>query len=238
MNRSQGWMTVMVFAVAASQLRAEGNVELKDTKDKASYAIGLRISGDFKRQGLDVNADALVAGLKDGLSKAKPQLTDEQANEALTTWQTEQKGKVAARRSEQAEKNKQEGEKFLAENKSKEGVKTLPSGIQYKVLKEGDGSTPKATDTVKTNYRGSLINGTVFDSSKEGQPASFGVGQVIKGWTEVLQMMKVGSKWQVFIPSDLAYGMRGAGGSWFQPVLSMKSRTNCLSNDGCGPPGA
>jgi len=153
---------------------------------------------------VDINPDVLAAGIKDALA-GKPQLNPDQIKEVMTTFEKdmEQKQKDAG------EKNKTEGAKFLEENKKKEGVKTTASGLEYKVLKEGNGAQPKATDTVTVNYRGTMINGTEFDSSyKRGQPATFPVNGVIKGWTEALQLMKVGSKYQLFIPSNLAYGER------------------------------
>lgn len=206
-------LTPIAVAMAVTQLPAAGKIELVDSKDKASYAIGLSMAGDFKRQPLDLNPTALVAGLQDGLAGEKPLLTDKEREEVLLSWQQQQKEKALARMKGEAEKNQQEGEKFLAENKTKAGVKALPSGVQYKVLKEGTGAAPKPTDTVKTHYRGTLIDGTEFDSTQgEQEPASFVVKEVIPGWTEVLPLMKVGSKWQVVVPASLAYGERGAGG--------------------------
>jgi FKBP-type peptidyl-prolyl cis-trans isomerase FklB len=206
-------LTPIALALAATQLPAAGKIELADAKDKASYAIGLSMAGDFKRQPLDLNPAALVAGLQDGLAGEKTLMTDKEREEVLRTWQQQQKEKAVARMKTEADKNQQEGEKFLAENKTREGVKVLPSGVQYKVLKDGTGASPKPTDTVKTHYRGTLIDGTEFDSTQgEKEPASFVVKEVIPGWTEVLPLMKVGSKWQVVVPSNLAYGERGAGG--------------------------
>src|SRR6266480_2849794 len=182
----------------------EKSPQLKDQKEKVSYSIGLQIGFNLSRQKVDINPDVLSAGIKDALA-GKPQLNTDQIKEVMSTFEKdmEQKQKQAG------EKNKTEGAKFLEENKKKEGVKTTASGLEYKVLKEGNGPTPKATDTVTVNYRGTLINGTEFDSSyKRGQPATFPVNGVIKGWTEALQLMKVGSKYQLFIPSDLAYGER------------------------------
>ena len=159
-----------------------------------------------------INPDALAAAMKDIFAGAKPQLTDEEVQQVMQDFQKKMMAKQMAAREEGLAKNKGEGEKFLAENKKKEGVKTTASGLQYKVIKDGTGKTPKATDTVKTHYRGTLINGTEFDSSyKRGEPAEFPVNGVIKGWTEALQLMKEGAKWQLFIPSNLAYGERGAG---------------------------
>ena len=191
---------------------AQEKPQLKDQKDKVSYSIGLDIGNTFKKQNMDVNADILSAGLKDALTGSKPLLTDEQVKETMTAFSKEMTDKQAAASKDAADKNAAAGEKFLAENKKKDGVKTTASGLQYKVLKEGSGASPKETDTVVTNYRGTLLDGTEFDSSyKRGEPASFPVNRVIKGWTEALQMMKPGSKYQLFIPASLAYGERGAG---------------------------
>jgi len=190
----------------------QANSPLKDQKEKVSYSIGLDIGTTLKRQLIDVNEGLLKKGLEDGLSGAKPLMTDEQMKETMATFQKEMVAKQAAAKKVTGEKNAAEAKKFLAENKTKEGVKTTASGLQYKVLKEGTGPSPKATETVKVNYRGTTIAGTEFDSSyKRGQPASFPVNRVIKGWTEALQLMKVGSKYQLFVPADLAYGERGAG---------------------------
>jgi len=203
---------IIAASVALASLAPAAETELKDQKDKVSYSIGIDIGNTLKRQLIDVNADLLNRGIRDGLSGAKPLLTDEQVKETMSTFQKDMMAKQAAAKKAAGEKNTAEATKFLAENKTKEGVKTTASGLQYKVLKEGTGPTPKATDTVKVNYRGTTIDGTEFDSSyKRGQPASFPVNRVIKGWTEGLQLMKVGSKYQLFVPADLAYGERGAG---------------------------
>jgi len=190
-------------------------VQFKDSKAKASYGIGLSIAANFKHQDVDLNTDALVAGLKDGMSGAKPQLSEQEIREAINDLQKNVEEKQKAdeqKRQAMAPKNKEDGEKFLAQNKSKTGVKTTASGLQYKVENEGKGESPKPSDTVTVNYRGTLIDGTEFDSSyKRGQPATFPVSGVIKGWTEALQLMKPGAKYQLFIPSSLAYGDRGAG---------------------------
>ena len=182
----------------------EKSAQLKDQKDKVSYSIGVQIGFNLSRQKGDVNSDALAAGIKDAVA-GKPQLTPEQIKEVMATFEKDMEQK----QKEAGEKNKTEGAKFLEENKKKEGVKTTASGLEYKVLKEGTGAQAKASDTVTVNYRGTLINGTEFDSSyKRGQPATFPVNGVIKGWSEALQLMKVGSKYQLFIPSSLAYGER------------------------------
>lgn len=187
--------------------QAQDKTALKDQKDKVSYSIGLKIGGDFKQQDFDLNPEVLAAGIKDALTGGKPLLTEDEVRETLMAFQRDLMTKQIAR----AEKNKKDGDAFLAENKKKEGIKTLPSGLQYKVIKEGSGKKPKLNDTVKANYKGTLIDGKEFDSSDPGQPASFGVSQVIPGWTEALQLMSVGSKWQLFIPAALAYGERGQG---------------------------
>jgi FKBP-type peptidyl-prolyl cis-trans isomerase FklB len=198
---------ILIFSASLLALPLFGqekSTQLKDQKDKVSYSIGMQIGFNLSRQKVDINPDVLSAGIKDAIA-GKPQLNPDQVKEIMATFEKdmEQKQKQAG------DKNKTEGAKFLEENKKKEGVKTTASGLQYKALKDGNGAQPKTTDTVTVNYRGTLINGTEFDSSyKRGQPATFPVNGVIKGWTEALQLMKVGSKYQLFIPSELAYGER------------------------------
>jgi FKBP-type peptidyl-prolyl cis-trans isomerase FklB len=202
----------LIALVLCSTALAEEKTTLKDTKDKVSYSIGLDIGSTLKKQKIDVNADALSAGLRDALSGGKPLMTEEEVKTTMTTFSQELVQKQQAAAQEAATKNAAAGEKFLTENKTKPGVKTTASGLQYKVLKEGTGPSPKETDTVVTNYRGTLINGTEFDSSyKRNEPATFPVNGVIKGWTEALQLMKKGSKYQIVVPAGLAYGPRGAG---------------------------
>ena len=186
---------------------------LKTLKEKASYSIGLNIGNNFKQLGFDLDFNLLTRGIRDAMSGAKPLMGDEEIQETMTAFQQQATAQQAQRAKEASDKNKKEGEAFHAANKQKEGVVTLPSGLQYKVLKSGNGKSPKATDTVTTHYKGTLLDGKVFDSSYDrGEPTSFPVNQVIKGWTEALQLMKVGDKWQLFIPGELAYGERGAGG--------------------------
>src|SRR5256886_5681509 len=201
---------VVIFAALAlvtSIVAQEKKTPLKDQKDKSSYAIGLNIGMNFNKQKIAINPDVFVAGVKDGLA-GKPQMTEAEVRETMTNLEKDMESK----QKEASQKNASDGEKFLAENKKKEGVKTTASGLQYKVIKEGTGPKPKLTDAVVANYRGTLINGTEFDSSyKRGQPATFPLTGVIKGWTEALQLMKVGSKYQLFIPANLAYGDRGMG---------------------------
>jgi FKBP-type peptidyl-prolyl cis-trans isomerase FklB len=196
-------LALPVFAQEKSA--QEKSTQLKDTKDKVSYSIGLNIGFNFKKQGLPLNTDALVAGIKDATTGKDPLLKENEIREVMNTWQKE----VADKQKVAGEKNAADGEKFLAENKSKAGVKTTASGLQYKAEKEGTGPQPKETDTVTVNYRGTLIDKTEFDSSyKRGEPATFPLQGVIKGWTEGLQLMKKGSKYQFFVPSKLAYGER------------------------------
>jgi FKBP-type peptidyl-prolyl cis-trans isomerase FklB len=188
--------------------KSQGGAAFATPKEKASYALGMYFGSLLHRQGItadDVNLDVFQHGLKDSASGDKTLLTEEEERATLQQWQTDMRAEVAA-------KNKKEGEAFLAANKTKEGVVALPDGLQYKILTPGTGPKPAATDTVACNYRGTFINGTEFDSSaKGGKPVTFPLNGVIKGWTEALQLMPTGSKWQLFIPSDLAYGEPGRG---------------------------
>ena len=185
---------------------------LSTKKDKISYAIGADLGGKLKSSSIDVDPNILTRALKDTLTGAKPAMSDDEIRATLSDLTKDLQQKQTAATKEKSEKNRKEGEEFLASNKSKEGIVALPSGLQYKILKAGDGPKPTAADTVVCNYKGTLIDGKEFDSSyKRGQPATFPVGGVIKGWTEALQLMAVGSKWQLFIPPDLAYGDRQAG---------------------------
>jgi FKBP-type peptidyl-prolyl cis-trans isomerase FklB len=187
---------------------------LTTDKEIDSYAVGLNMGRGLKRQPVDLDTASLLRGLKDSLDGNKPLLTDDEVDAALKQLQAQVQKQQDAESAKAGEANVKEGEAFLAANKTKDGVVTLPSGLQYKIVTAGTGAKPTAKDTVVCNYRGTFINGTEFDSSyKRGQPASFPVGGVIKGWTEALQLMPVGSKWQLFVPPDLAYGERGAGGA-------------------------
>jgi|SRR5579871_770896 len=186
---------------------------LPTDKDKLSYAIGMMVGGGLHRDAVDVDPNMLLRGLKDAMAGGPTLLTTEQAQTTIVQLRAQLQQKMEAQRAQAEQTNKKEGEDFLAANKTKPGVVALPSGLQYKVLKEGTGPKPVATDKVKCNYRGTLINGTEFDSSdKHGGPQTFPVNGVIKGWTEALQLMPTGSKWQLFVPSELAYGARGADG--------------------------
>ena len=183
---------------------------LKTQKDRFSYSLGMKMGENLHRQSVPVDPAILARGLKDGLAGGKTLLTDEEAQTAMTEVQNDLRKKQQEKMQAAGAANKKEGDAFLAANKAKEGVVALPSGLQYKILKEGTGPKPTASDTVVCNYQGTLIDGKEFDSSyKRGQAATFPVGGVIKGWTEALQLMPVGSKWQLFIPADLAYGDRG-----------------------------
>lgn len=185
---------------------------LTTEKDKLSYAIGMNVGKNLQRQSLDVDPAIILRGLKDTMSGGKTLLTEQEAQAVLTQLQAEMRKKQEEKTKLAEETNKKEGDAFLAANKTKEGVVTLPSGLQYKVIKQGTGPKPTATDSVVCNYRGTLIDGKEFDSSyKRGEPTTFPVNGVIKGWTEALQLMPVGSKWQLFVPAELAYGARGAG---------------------------
>ncbi len=185
---------------------------LKTDKDKLSYALGMDLGIQLKKQSIDIDPEIFIKGFKDSVAGGKLLLTEPEARAAINALQAELMKKQAEAMKTLGEKNKKEGEAFLAANKDKEGIVALPSGLQYKILKAGEGNKPTIDDTVVCNYRGTLIDGTEFDSSyKRNQPASFPLKGVIKGWTEALQLMPVGSKWQLFVPSNLAYGERGQG---------------------------
>ena len=210
--RSQLITSLIILLSFSSAAYAEEAAFLKTQKDKVSYLIGRDMGSNFKDQSIDVDTDIFMKGFKDALSGNKSPLTDDETQAIKTAYKEERMKKHEEEVKKVAEKNKNEGETFLAENKKKEGVVTLPSGLQYKVIKEGDGKTPKETDTVTVNYRGTLLDGTEFDSSyKRNEPATFPVKGVIPGWQEALQLMKTGAKWQLFVPAGLAYAERGAG---------------------------
>jgi len=210
---------VLGAGLIATSVYAQEQAALKGQKEKLSYSIGADIGTKIKKQSIDIDPDILAKGLKDGFSGSKTLMTEAEMQATLEAFKKEMMAKqveiqkqMEEKNKLSADKNKKEGEAFLAANKKKEGVVTLPSGLQYKIIKEGAGKLPKATDTVTTHYKGTLIDGSEFDSSyKRGEPASFPVNGVIAGWTETLQLMKEGSKWQLFVPSGLAYGERGAG---------------------------
>ncbi|MBP1636005.1 MAG: FKBP-type peptidyl-prolyl cis-trans isomerase [Acidobacteria bacterium] len=205
-------LTIGLLVVPTLSLAQGGAAELKTEKDKLSYAMGMDLGGQLKKNSVDVDPSVFARGLADALSGGKTLLTEEEAKTVITELQKTMFAKNLAQAKAAGDKNRAEGEAFLAANKSKEGVVTLPSGLQYKIITAGTGPKPTLEQTVVCQYRGTLIDGKEFDSSyKRGQPATFPVKGVIKGWTEALQLMPVGSKWQVFVPSALAYGERGAG---------------------------
>ena len=204
----------------AAPLAAQTPTAPKTDKEKLGYALGVDVGTTLKSQPIDFDKDFFLAAVHDALTGGQMQMTQDQVKEVLTDFSTKMRAKqqaamegAQAGNSAAADKNKAAGTKFLAANKSKPGIQTLPDGMQYKVITEGSGPMPKSTDTVTVKYRGTLIDGTEFDASeKHGGTASFPVDGVIKGWTEALQKMKVGAKWQLFIPSELAYGDRAVGG--------------------------
>jgi FKBP-type peptidyl-prolyl cis-trans isomerase FklB len=200
--------SVVALALGFGSVYGAEGAPLKDNKEKFSYALGMSLGNNLRRSGIpldEIDPNAIMEGVKEGYDLSKARLTESEARDVIMSTQREARTRLA-------EKNKKEGEKFLEENKKKEGVVTLPSGLQYKVIAEGSGDSPKPDDMVTVNYRGTLVDGTEFDSSyKRGQPAKFGVNGVIKGWSEALQLMKPGAKWQLFIPPELAYGERGSG---------------------------
>jgi FKBP-type peptidyl-prolyl cis-trans isomerase FklB len=208
-----GILALACLALLVTGAQAQDAPSLKNQKEKASYSLGYKIGQDFKQQGIEIAPDALVRGMKDALADGKTALTEDQMGEALMGLQKEVMAKQQEQYKELAEKNLQEGKNFLLENRKKEGVKTTSSGLQYKVLEKGTGKKPGLEDTVTVHYRGRLIDGKEFDSSyKRNEPATFPVKGVIAGWTEALQLMKEGAKWQLFIPANLAYGEKGVPG--------------------------
>jgi FKBP-type peptidyl-prolyl cis-trans isomerase len=199
-------------AATTAQPSAAPSGKPESLQDKASYTIGLNLGKSLKTNEIQANVDLIVKGLRDGLGGEKALLTDEEMQATMQTLQQQVTAQQEAKRKAIGEKNKAEGEMFLAKNKERPGVKTTASGLQYEVLTEGTGPVPKATDSVTVNYKGTLMDGTVFDSSYDRkEPVTFVLNQVIPGWTEGVQLMKVGSKYKFYIPSALGYGERGAG---------------------------
>lgn len=196
-----------VFLLAAVSANAFA-AELQSVEQRLSYIVGTQMGQQMKAQGIPFDKDAFVMAIEDAMAGKPPRMTHEEIQQTLVAYQQQRQAEEAAA----AESNQKASEAFLASNSKKPGVKVTPSGLQYQVLKEGQGDSPGATDTVVVNYRGTLLDGTEFDSSyKRGEPATFPVNNVIKGWQEALQMMKPGAKWKIFVPADLAYGERGAG---------------------------
>jgi FKBP-type peptidyl-prolyl cis-trans isomerase len=210
MNRI--WVVVLGLGLFVSAVGAQDQPVLKTQKDKLSYAIGLEMGKGVKEEGLDVDPTVLAMGIKDAILGGKPLLSDEEFRTIIAGVQEEMKQKQMQAMEEAAAENKKEGEAFLAANTKKEGVVTLPSGLQYKIITAGQGKKPAETDTVLCNYKGTFLDGTEFDSSTQaGKPVPFELKGIIPGFKEALLLMPVGSKWQIFIPSNLAYGERGAG---------------------------
>lgn len=237
-------LITVTFALLANTQAAEEKLQLTQPKDKVSYSLGMNIGNTYKRQGLqpgvDVELAPLFQGIKDALTGTNFLITEAEGREVMMAFQKDLRAKQEQRRKEAGEKGKKDGEAFLAQNKTKPGVVTLPSGLQYKVLKDGQGASPKSNDVVTVHYRGKLLDGTEFDSSyQRGQPATFGVGGVIKGWTEALQIMKPGAKWELFVPSGLAYGESGRGATippntllnFEVELLSVKSTNEPITSD-------
>ena len=208
------WKSILPAAIVllASFAAAQDATELKTDKDKFSYAVGMNFGESFHKQGLDLDPAVFAKAFAEAYNSGKMAMTEEEMRGLLMAKANEIRLKQQAQQAEKATAAQKEGEEFLAANKAKEGVVTLPSGLQYKILKAGAGEKPNLADTVVCNYKGTLINGTEFDASeKHGGPATFAVKGVIAGWIEALQLMPVGSKWQLFVPSNLAYGAQGPG---------------------------
>lgn len=205
-------ITATALGLLAGLCAADEPLELKTANDRINYAVGYQMGGDFKRQGVAINPQAMIRGIQDALSDEKPLMTTQEMRSTLVALKRRVVSEQRAKLKQQAEENLRAGEAFLAENAKKEGVKTTASGLQYKVLKAGTGKTPAKGDSVTVHYRGRLIDGTEFDSSySRGEPITFKSDRVIAGWTEALLMMQEGAKWELYIPAKLAYGARGAG---------------------------
>jgi FKBP-type peptidyl-prolyl cis-trans isomerase FklB len=206
-------LVAAALSLAVSTAYAANTTALATDVDKLSYSIGTDLGKNFKRQGIEINPAIMAKGLQDGMSGGTLLLTEDQMKEVLNKFQRELMTKRTAEFSKKADENKAKGEDFLKDNKQKQGIVTLPSGLQYKIITEGKGEKPGKEDTVTVEYTGKLINGEVFDSSERtGKPATFKLSQVIPGWTEALQLMPVGSTWEVYVPANLAYGDKSVGG--------------------------
>jgi len=236
MNTKRLIQTTLLTSVVlwGTAVKAQDPAKPAAPADKLSYAIGLNVGMSLKAQDFEVDADVIAQGLRDALA-GKPALTEEEARTAIMPYQQELRAKQQEKAQAASKANREAGAAFLEENAKKDGVKTTASGLQYKVLTEGKGETPKENHQVTVNYRGTLIDGTEFDSSyKRNQPATFGVTGVIKGWTEALLMMPVGSKWQLFVPADLAYGDQQRG-QHIQPGATLIFEIELLSTKGPEP---
>ncbi|MGB8473111.1 MAG: FKBP-type peptidyl-prolyl cis-trans isomerase [Candidatus Acidiferrum sp.] len=214
----------------STAVRKPGDPALATQKGKASYAIGLNLGRSMRKDSVDVDPAILLRGMTDGLNGGESLMTDDEVRAAMVALQADLREKHDAKMAVEAEANKKAGDAFLAENKTKAGVVTLPSGLQYKILVAGTGQKPTAADTVVCNYKGMLLDNTEFDSSyKRGKPATIPVTGIIKGWTEALQLMPVGSKWQLFVPPDLAYGPRGGAGGAIGPNATLVFEVELMS---------
>ena len=225
------WIAGVAFALLGCQTAGDKKVKLETQKDKLSYSIGLNVGHNLGRDSIAINPDAFIRGVLDAaLDSSARLMTDAQVQETIVQYQTEQRTKLEEGAKVVGEKNKKEGEAFLEQNKKQPGVVTLPSGLQYKVLVAGKGKTPKLSSTVTTQYSGKLLDGTEFDSSyKRGEAATFPCSGVIKGWTEALQLMKEGSKWELYVPGDLAYGPAGYGGGAIPPNATLIFQVELIS---------
>lgn len=204
------WTPALIAAETAPASQPASETSLKDETDKINYSLGFQYGSDLSRQGVEARQDILIRGLMDAISGAQPQISQEQMRSILLDLRRKLAMEQQAKRAKELQQRTEEGRAYLAENAKKAGVVSLPSGLQYKIIKDGTGKSPGSQDSVSVHYRGTLINGTEFDSSyKREQPASFRLDGVIKGWTEGLQLMKEGAQWQFFIPPELAYGERG-----------------------------
>ena len=199
------------IVLATSHAWAEDKLELKTDKDKLSYSIGVSIGKNFKRDSTAVDLDLMIKGFKAGLAGDKTAITDKEVQQIMGSYQMELRKQAMSRNQVAIQENKKNGDAFLADNKAKKGVVTADNGLQYKIIKKGSGKKPLETDTVEVNYRGMLMDGKEFDVTPEGKPASLKVSSLIPGWKQALTMMPVGSKWQLVVPSQLAYGERGVG---------------------------
>lgn len=205
------WIFLCSVVVASSQARSEEATDFKTDKDRLSYGIGVSVAKNFKKQGTDVDLDIFIKGLKSALAGEKLLMSEKELHKVMNKYQGEVRQSAMLTKRLALEDNKKKGEAFLAENKAKDGVIALPSGVQYKILKAGNGKNPIDSDVVQVYYRNTLLDGTEFDATEPGKPVDLKVSSLIAGWKEALKLMPAGSKWQIFIPSQLAYGERGVG---------------------------
>ena len=207
-----GWCCLLALFIGCQGAKQD-NAEMKTKKDSVSYSIGMDIGKNFKAQSIDIEPSILLAGINDAMNDGKTKLTEQQSTIVMNRFREELMAKEEEKKKVIGDKNLKEGEAFLTENKKKDGVVTTASGLQYKIVRQGTGPKPSATQTVTVHFRGTLIDGTEFYSTiKRGQPETFQITGVMKGWTEALQLMPVGSQWTLYIPPNLAYGERGSGG--------------------------